>query len=83
MQRMLMCICLKLFVLLVLLIDKSDEISSPLSPYINYKNSVELLPDIADLWWSIDDLEKEIIFEYHVKTTGWIGLGISPGKTYN
>ncbi len=76
---MLIYICLKLFVLLILLVKKSDGISSPLSPYIKYKNSIELQPDVADLWWTIDDTEKEITFEYHVKTTGWIGLGISPG----
>ncbi|CAF0896019.1 unnamed protein product [Adineta steineri] len=32
----------------------------------------------TDLWWTVDDAEKEITFEYHVKSTGWIALGISP-----
>ena len=25
-------------------------------------------------------VEQEIIFELHMKTTGWVALGISPGK---
>ena len=77
---MLIYICLKLFVLLILLVKKSDGISSPLSTYIKYKNSIELQPNVADLWWTIADAEKEFTFEYHVKTTGWVGLGISPGR---
>jgi hypothetical protein len=36
---------------------------------------------VADLWWTIDDVKKEITFELHIKTTGWIALGISPGRS--
>ncbi|CAM4957108.1 unnamed protein product [Rotaria socialis] len=32
----------------------------------------------ADLWWTVNDDKQEILFELHVKTTGWIALGISP-----
>lgn len=76
---MLIYICIKL----IFLFNKCEGISSPLSPYINYKNSIELQSNVADLWWTIDDFEKEIIFEYHVKTKGWIGLGISPSILFN
>jgi hypothetical protein len=63
-----------------LLIEKCLSISSPISPFTNYAYSIELKKDTADLWWTIDDNEKEITFEYHVKTIGWIALGISPGE---
>lgn len=53
--------------------------SSPIRPYQNYTYSAELQPDLATLWWSVDDVAKEITFEFHMKTTGWIALGISPG----
>lgn len=67
----------------LILINKCNGISSPLTPFMDYKHSIELEPKIADLWWTIDDSEKEIIFEYHVKSTGWIALGISPGIDFN
>ncbi|CAF1144593.1 unnamed protein product [Adineta ricciae] len=47
------------------------------SPFTEYKHSTELQVNISDLWWTIDDAEREIVFELHVKTTGWIALGIS------
>ena len=53
--------------------------SSPLKTFANYTYSTELQLGLADLWWSIDDVRKEITFEFHLKTTGWIALGISPG----
>ena len=59
--------------------QNSDSVSSPLRPYKTYKNFVELADNVADLWWSVDDNEIEIVFELHIKTTGWIALGISPG----
>ncbi|CAF4083643.1 unnamed protein product [Rotaria sordida] len=46
---------------------------------VNYKYSIELEANIADLWWTIDDVRKEITFDLHIRTTGWIALGISPG----
>lgn len=68
------------FYLLTTLIDLSIGISSPIQPFANYQHSIELQTNIADLWWTVDDVQKEIIFELHVKTTGWIAMGISPGK---
>lgn len=56
-----------------------NSVSSPIKPFSNYSHSVALQPDLADLWWTVDMTRKEIIFEFHVKTTGWIALGISPG----
>jgi hypothetical protein len=69
-----------LFLISLILINKSNGISSPLTPFINYKHSIELEANIDDLWWTIDDSEKEILFEYHVKSTDWIALGISPDR---
>ncbi|CAF1272849.1 unnamed protein product [Rotaria magnacalcarata] len=43
-----------------------------------YKYSTVLQDNVADLWWTVDDAEREITFELHVKTMGWISLGISP-----
>ena len=62
------------------LLGNCNGISSPIRPFSTYKHSVELEKGIADLWWMIDDAEREITFDFHVKTTGWIGLGISPGR---
>ncbi|CAF4370643.1 unnamed protein product [Rotaria sp. Silwood2] len=69
---------LSFVILSVNLVQHLSAISSPIPPYTNYTYATELLPDLADLWWSIDDLRKEITFEFHIKTTGWIALGISP-----
>ena len=67
-----------LFVLVM--IDKCNGISSPIQPFTTYKHSTELDTNVADLWWTVDDGEQEIMFELHIKTTGWIALGISPGR---
>ena len=53
---------------------------SPTAPFTTYKHSLELLPGTAHLWWTVNDAQTEITFELHVKTTGWVGLGISPGR---
>ena len=53
---------------------------SSIRPYQTYQHMSELVPNIADLWWTIDDAEREIVFELHVQTLGWFGFGISPGK---
>ncbi len=66
--------------LLLLFIGKCASISSPIPPLSTHKNSAELQSNVADLWWTIDDAEREITFELHIQTTGWIALGISPGK---
>ncbi|CAF3793088.1 unnamed protein product [Rotaria sp. Silwood1] len=65
--------------LALLIIEKCASISSPIQPMANYKYSIELEANIADLWWTIDDVRKEITFDLHIRTTGWIALGISPG----
>jgi hypothetical protein len=62
------------------IIEQCGSISSPITPLSNLMHSTELEKDIADLWWSVDETKGEIIFELHIKTTGWIALGISPGK---
>ncbi|CAF3811928.1 unnamed protein product [Rotaria sp. Silwood1] len=69
---------LSFVILLVGVVQHLDAISSPIPPYTNYTYATELQPNLADLWWSIDDLRKEITFEFHINTTGWIALGISP-----
>ena len=65
--------------LMMMIITPSLAISSPLSPLMRYAHSTELYPGIADLWWTIDTNKGEILMEFHVNTTGWIGIGISPG----
>lgn len=62
-----------------LTITLCQTISSPLTPLANYIYSTELEKNIADLWWTVNDTSKDIVFELHIKTTGWIALGISPG----
>ncbi len=69
-----------LFIALLLIIGDALAISSPIQSFTTYRYSIELEPDIADLWWTIDEHQQEIIFELHVNTTGWIALGISPGS---
>ncbi|CAF3448817.1 unnamed protein product [Rotaria sp. Silwood1] len=64
-------------------IDKCNSISSPIAPFTNYTHSTELQTNIADLWWTTDDVKKEITFELHIRSTGWIALGISPAGGMN
>jgi len=73
-----LCVIFRVFFSL-LLIDRCSGISSSVSPFTNYQHSAELELNVADLWWTVNEIEKEIIFELHVNTTGWIALGISPG----
>ncbi|CAF4133963.1 unnamed protein product [Rotaria magnacalcarata] len=63
---------------LSIVVDRVRSISSPLEPFIIYQHSVELEKDVADLWWTVDSVKGEITFELHIKTIGWIALGISP-----
>ncbi|CAF4663676.1 unnamed protein product, partial [Rotaria sp. Silwood1] len=65
--------------MLMVVVGKSNGIASPVQPFTTYKHSIELQENVADLWWTVDADAQEIIFELHVKTTGWIALGISPG----
>ncbi|CAF3680038.1 unnamed protein product [Rotaria sp. Silwood1] len=62
----------------MVVVGKSNGISSPVQLFTTYKHSIELQENVADLWWTVDSDAQEIIFELHVKTTGWIALGISP-----
>ena len=62
------------------IINKCNSISSAIVPFTNYQHSIELQSNVADLWWTVNDDKQEIIFELHIKTTGWVALGISPGK---
>jgi hypothetical protein len=64
------------------MVDLCHSTSSPIPPFIKYNHAVELQQNISDLWWTTDDVNREITFELHMKTTGWIALGISPGKTF-
>ena len=68
------------FSIISILVQHNDAVASPISPYINYTYFTEMLNNVADLWWNVDEATREIVFELHVKTTGWIALGVSPGK---
>jgi hypothetical protein len=63
----------------LLSVHNSNAITSPIQPFTTYEYSTELWNNIADLWWSVDEAKQDILFELHIKTTGWIALGISPG----
>ncbi|CAF4172979.1 unnamed protein product [Adineta steineri] len=67
----------------LLVIEKSNGITSPIQTFTSYKYSTELQNNVADLWWTVDETKQEITFELHVKTLGWIALGISPGKLFS
>lgn len=69
-----------LFGLFLFGIQSSNGLSSPLVTFTSYNHSVELQANVSDLFWSVDETKGTILFELHVKTTGWIGFGISPGK---
>ena len=65
------------------IINKCNGISSSIVPFTNYQHSIELQSNVADLWWTVNDDKQEITFELHIKTTGWVALGISPGKIFS
>ena len=67
-------------IFLCMMMETTNGLSSPIPTYANYTNSIELLANTSDLWWSINTDAKAITFELHIKTTGWIALGISPGR---
>ena len=67
-------------ILSLLVVHYSESTTSPIPPFTTYKYSTELQHDVADLWWNVNETSQEIVFELHVNTTGWIALGISPGK---
>ncbi|CAF0843332.1 unnamed protein product [Adineta ricciae] len=62
----------------LVIVENCNSISSPLSTFTTYKHAIELQANRADLWWTMNDNNQEITFELHIKTTGWIALGISP-----
>ena len=64
--------------LILFIVRTSYQISSPISPKLNYSHSVALRSNVADLWWTVNETSQEITFELHMNTTGWIALGISP-----
>ena len=68
-----------LTLILALVVPSAVALSSPLKPFTNYTYSTSLKDKVGDLWWTVDAVQKEITFEMHIKTTGWIALGISPG----
>ena len=65
---------------LLFISQNGNSITSPIQPYTTYKYSTELQTDVADLWWTVNEDQQDITFELHIKTTGWIALGISPGR---
>lgn len=53
---------------------------APMVPSENYTHSLivdEDAPEQYIMLWKLIN-EHEIQFELHVKTTGWVGMGISP-----
>ncbi len=66
----------------LIIVKNCVSISSPIQPLMSYQYSMDLQANVADLHWTINDEKQEIIFELHVKSTGWIALGISPGKIF-
>ena len=67
-RTFLICLC----VATVVVADLSSEYNHEayLDPDENYK-----------LYWSVKDADKSIHFATEVKTTGWVGFGISVGLT--
>ena len=61
-------------------VSHTQCLTSPIEPFATYPNATELMDDVADLWWAVNDVQTEITFELHVKTTGWIALGFALGK---
>ena len=43
-----------------------------------YPFSLTLQEEIYDLYWNFSTVEETIHFAVKVKTTGWVGFGISP-----
>jgi hypothetical protein len=70
-------------ILSLLVVQKCNGISSPIQTFTNYKYSTELQANVAHLWWTVNETQQDITFELHIKTKGWIALGISPGISLN
>lgn len=60
---------------LILLLTVGWIESAP-QPTENYANSLELAPDTFYFLWNYTS--TDILMEVHVKTTGWVGFGLSP-----
>lgn len=65
------------WLMFLFMIRTSYQANSPISPRLNYSHSKELKTNVAYLWWTVNEINQNIIFELHVNTTGWIALGIS------
>ena len=63
------------FVSLLLLLTVQCCLTAP-SPTADYANSMELQPNIYYMYWNYTT--TDVLIELHVKTTGWIGFGLSP-----
>jgi hypothetical protein len=55
-------------------VERSSE--DPSKEYSNFILADDDYPDLYKLYWSFTD--KDITFEIHCKTLGWVGLGVSP-----
>ncbi|CAF1481989.1 unnamed protein product [Rotaria sordida] len=58
-------------------VNKAQCLSSPIQPFSEYESAIELEPNMIDLHWTAN--EEEIVFELHMKTLGWIALGLRGG----
>ena len=71
---------IKLIILLISLFKISLGLA-PLSPSESYTHTLDADDDDAKLYrvyWKLINNDKEILFELHCKTTGWVGFGLSP-----
>jgi hypothetical protein len=65
------------YFLLILLLSGNSIFAAAPSPTQTYANKKVLVePDVYTLYWNYTDVD--ILFEVHVKATGWISFGISP-----
>ena len=70
---------LKIIIFLSILLFPILTSSYPFKPSESYTYKIiidEDEPELYQLLWKINN-NDEIVFEVHVKTTGWIGIGIS------
>ena len=69
-----MCIALKLLLLLAFTYQTDATLAS------EYDHSAFLdVNEAFKLYWSVKDADKSIHCAVEVKTTGWVGFGISKG----
>ena len=63
--------CYKIILLLVIILNQSSATFIKYSKLVSSDNTFLF-------FWSIDEANGLIKFEFDVKTLGWIGVGISP-----